>query len=167
MQTLSVKSTPAPTTIPTIRPAELPGRRMRRDGTALRFVTIEVNQGGRRSRRETNFRAAFERVAGFARRGDHARSNEPVELDTALPFRGQRNKLRHNAAMCGHDDTLPRFDSPNVPAKVVLQFAYASLHLLIMATCSHKAERRGVLGRADWPRGLHRASSRRQFALLV
>jgi len=45
-----------------------------------------------------------------------------------VPARDRRNKLRHNPPMSRNYDTLPGFHSPNVPAEVVLQFAYASFH---------------------------------------
>jgi hypothetical protein len=116
-----------------------------RDGTALRFVTVPVNQGGCRSWRETNVRAIFQRVTGLVRRSDHAGSNELVELaGPALPASSRRNKLRHNPPVRSYYDTLPRLDSPNVPAEVVLQFAYAYVHVLTVATCSHAVKGRGA-----------------------
>jgi hypothetical protein len=108
----------------------MPGRRVRGDGTALRFATVEVDQSGCRSRRETNLRAVFERVTALAGWSDHARSDELIELASpALPVGGWGNKLGNNPSMGSDYHTLPRFDSPNVPAEVVLQFAYASLHV--------------------------------------
>jgi hypothetical protein len=41
-------------------------------------------------------------------------------------------------------DTLPLFDSPDVPAEVVFQFANAGLHAVIIATYGHKAKLREV-----------------------
>ena len=61
-----------------------------------------------------------------------------------MTARGWGNKLGDNPTMGSDYDTLPRLDSPDVPAEVVLQFAYASLHVRIIATCGHIASGREV-----------------------
>jgi hypothetical protein len=78
-----------------------PGRRVRRDRTALRFATVEVDQSGCRARREANLRAAFQRVTALA-------SDELVELAcSALPVRGWRNKLRNNPSVSSYYHVPP------------------------------------------------------------
>ena len=49
------------------------------------------------------------------------------------------DEFGYNPAMSGDYDTLPRLDSPDVPAEVVLQFPYTRLHVHIMARCGHIA----------------------------
>ena len=107
---------------------ELPHCRAGRDETALRFITVLFNQGRCSSRGKTYLRTTFQRVAILDGRGDHARSDHAIELaGPPAPAGDRRNKLRHNPPMCSNYDMLTGFDSPNVPAKVVLQFAYAGL----------------------------------------
>jgi hypothetical protein len=104
-------------------------RRVRLDGTSLRFATVTMNQSGCGSRKETNLRAVFQGVAVFNWRGDHAGCNQMFELAVpALPVCNWPNKLGDNPSVGSDNDPLPRLDSPNVPAEVVLQFAYARLH---------------------------------------
>ncbi len=109
---------------------ERPDGRVRRAGTALRFATIAVDKGGCRTRVEPNFRATFQRVTALGGWRDRAGRDEPVELtNPALTVGNGGDQLRYNAPMGSDDDTLTLFDPPNVSAEVVLQFAYASLHI--------------------------------------
>ena len=112
--------------------------RARRGGAALRFDTVSVNQGGCCSRREPDLRAVFQRVAALGGWGDNAGGDEPVEpAGHVWTVRCRGNKLRDSPPMGSDYDPLPRLDSPNVSAEIVLEFAYASLHAQIIATCSH------------------------------
>ena len=80
---------------------------------------------------KASIRAQGQRVTALASRSDYARSDQLVELaGPAWPVRGWRNKLGNYPPMGSNYYALPRFYSANVPAKVVLQFAYASLHVL-------------------------------------
>ena len=114
---------------------------MRRWGTALRFATVAVNQGGCRTRRKPNLRAIFQRVTVLNGWRDDPRCHEPVQLtNPAVPDRARGNELGDNPTMGSDYNTLPRLDSPDVPAEVVFQFAYASLHVPIIATVATLGE---------------------------
>lgn len=122
--------------------AALEGRRLLGEGTGLLFVTVAVNQGGCCSWRETNLWAVLQRIASFKRWGDHARSDELIELaGPAKAVSSRPDKLGYSPPVGGYHDPLPGFDSPDVQAEVVLQFAYASFHGLIIATYSHNLKR--------------------------
>jgi hypothetical protein len=111
---------------------------VRRCGTALRFATVAVNQGGCRAGRKPNLRAVFHRVTVLNGWRNRAGGHEQVDLaNSAAAAGGWRNKLGDNPPVSGNYDTLSRLDSPDVPAKVVLQFSYAGLHVSSIAICGH------------------------------
>jgi len=78
---------------------ERPGR-VRRCGTALRFATVAVNQGGCRTWRKPNLRAVFQRVTVLNGWRDYARGDEKVELaHPAVPARARGMRLSFNSRM--------------------------------------------------------------------
>jgi len=61
-----------------------------------------------------------------------------------MTARGWGNELGDNPTMGSDYDTLPRLDSPDVPAEVVLQFAYASHHVSYYSHMWPRCEREAV-----------------------
>lgn len=98
---------------------ERPGR-VRRCGTLLRFATVAVNQGGCRTGRKPNLRAAFQRVTVLNGWPNHAGGDKQVELAiAAVVARAPGHKFGDNPPVGSNYDTLSCLDSSDVPAEVI------------------------------------------------
>ena len=105
-----------------------------------------VDQFGGRTPRQADVRPVLERVASLHRRMENAGGNElvPSTSGRLAGSRSWRHELRDDAPMSGDGNPLSRFDSPNIPAQVVLQLSNPGLHTSSIATCGHIGNGRGM-----------------------
>lgn len=91
-------------------------------GTALRFVTVAVDQRGGGSAGQLDVRASGQWVPVLDGRRNHTGGDEPVEpAGAARAPRDRGNQFRNDASMSGDDHPLARLDTAEVTAEVVFQ----------------------------------------------